>query len=96
MWSAKDVNQRKAARLPHEAGLKLAEPKPPQPAARTAAAEPKVASAKPAPAAEKKAGEKAAKVSAGAVTKPVRTAKVDPLAPLPAGATTAKASHTNR
>ena len=44
----------------------------------------------------KKAGEKAAWPAAAAVTRPVRTANVDPLAPLPAEQSTAKGSRTNR
>jgi hypothetical protein len=44
----------------------------------------------------KKAGEKSAKPASAAVTRPVRTANVDPLAPLPAGQSIAEASRTNR
>jgi hypothetical protein len=46
--------------------------------------------------ADKKAGDKFAAVASGAVTKPVRMAKTDPLAPLPVEHSTAKASRTNR
>jgi hypothetical protein len=44
----------------------------------------------------KKAGEKSAKPSEAAVTRPVRTAKIDPLAPLPVKNPTDKASRTDR
>jgi hypothetical protein len=98
-------------RLLHEAGLKVAEPAKPVPSAKEPArAEPKprpsetravaTSGAKPAspkPAAsDKKAGEKPAKAATLAVTKPVRTAKVDPLAPLPAGQPTDKGPRTDR
>ena len=49
-----------------------------------AAAQPKRPAAKPAQAAAKKSVDKPALVTAQAVTRPVRIAKVDPLAPLPA------------
>ncbi|HET9458888.1 MAG TPA: hypothetical protein VFO51_02775 [Sphingomicrobium sp.] len=45
--------------------------------------------------ADKKAGEKPPRAAMGAMTKPVRTAKVDPLAPIPAGPSTDKASRTD-
>lgn len=45
---------------------------------------------------EKKAGDKSAKAEVAAVTKPVRTAKVDPLAPLPADRSSGTRTHTNR
>ena len=48
------------------------------------------------PAAEKKAGDKSSKAPAAAVTKPVRTAKVDPLAPLPAPRSSGTRTQTNR
>ncbi len=63
---------------------------------------PEVKAGKPKPAAikvasaDKKAGEKFAAIASGAVTKPVRMAKTDPLAPLPVEHSTAKASRTNR
>jgi len=97
--------------LLHEAGLKLpeaqpAKPKPPQPAPGKAT--PKagapgtraVAAALPKPAApkaerDKKAGEKPPRTASIAMTRQVRTAKVDPLAPLPAGPSTDKASRTD-
>jgi hypothetical protein len=44
----------------------------------------------------KKAGDKASKPATAAVTRPIRTAKVDPLAPLPAGGSTGKGSRTDR
>ncbi len=43
-----------------------------------------------------KAGDKAVAPSKSAVTKPVRTAKVDPLAPLPTERSTTKAARTTR
>jgi hypothetical protein len=46
---------------------------------------------KPAPAPAKKAGDNKAKADAKPVTKPVRTAKVDPLAPLAKPKDSAKA-----
>ena len=95
--------------LLHEAGLKIAEPSAPRAAAPRAAApraddgkpaDVKIAATKPAetkPSADsKKAGDKPVKPPAAAVTKPVRTAKNDPLAPLPASGSTAKASRSNR
>ncbi len=47
-------------------------------------------------AAKKKSGEKAASAETKPVTRPVRTARVDPLAPLPAGTSTAKGTRTDR
>jgi hypothetical protein len=44
----------------------------------------------------KKAGDKSPKALASAVTRPTRTAKVDPLAPLPAGHPTAKGTRTEK
>jgi len=92
-------SEKPAAALLHEAGLKVA-PRGEQPQAkRVAVAEPVAekpkADAKALPA-QKKTGEKPAKSESVPVTKPVRTAKVDPLAPLPAGAATAKGSRTQR
>lgn len=46
--------------------------------------------------AAKKAGDKLVAMTSGAVTKPVRTAKIDPLAPLPADHPTDRALRTNR
>lgn len=99
------------AQLLHEAGLKSPEPRAAKPAlsqpapAKTAsatrasetravaAAGAKPEASKSAP--EKKAGEKPGKAATGAMTKPVRTAKADPLAPIPAGPSTDKASRTD-
>ncbi len=47
-------------------------------------------------ASEKKAGDKPSKTDGRAVTRPVRTATVDPLAPLPAERSAAKGLRTNR
>lgn len=44
----------------------------------------------------KKSGEKATAAETKPVTRPVRTARVDPLAPLPAGTSTAKGTRTDR
>ena len=94
-----------AGEMIHQAGLKLADPKavelkPSTPALPKAPGWTKVVPDKPAidkpVATDKKAGEKAAKAAAASVTKPVRTARVDPLAPLPAGSATAKGSRANR
>jgi len=99
-----------AGQLLHEASLTLPEPKaldrkPARPEAieaaspksRTSKTDIEVASAAAAKLSEskKKAGEKTVKASAPALTKPVRTAKVDPLAPLPAEPT-GKGSRTDR
>jgi hypothetical protein len=69
-----------------------------KPVAKPAAKSVKAAESKPAPAA-KKAGDKRIEAAAKPVTKPIRMAKVDPLAPLPARANqkkTAKDSGTAR
>ena len=66
---------------------------PPKPAAVKAPALAKAVASK---APEKKAGDKSAKAEVAAVTKPVRTAKVDPLAPLPADRSSGTRTHTNR
>jgi hypothetical protein len=77
---------------PHEASarkqatVKLAEPKA-QPAKAVAAAE---------KATGKKTGEKVAAAETKPVTRPVRTAKVDPLAPLPGGKSTAMGTRSDR
>lgn len=94
-----------AASLLHEASVKLpqreettARPAEGPAAKRTAPAKAEVATAtaeKPATA-TKKAGEKKAEAATGEVTRKVRTASVDPLAPLPAAGSTAKGSRTQR
>ena len=89
-----------AVELMHQASLTVtppkrdrAVPKPVETAPRTAAAKP----ARPAPSTEeKKAGEKAPRQASATLTKPVRTAKVDPLAPLPVEPSASKGSRTNR
>lgn len=88
------------AELLHQASLKLPQPKaievkPASPAPAKAAGWTKVVPAKPL-ATDKKAGEKSAKAVVASVTKPAATAKVDPLAPLPAASATAKGSRANR
>lgn len=82
-----------ASELLHQASVTV-EPRDGAPkAAKSAESKP----VRPKPAAgEKKAGEKTAADKPEAVTKPVRTAKVDPLAPLPAGPSSAKGSRTQR
>jgi hypothetical protein len=98
-----DAPQAPAAQLLHEASVKLAERdvvEKPIVAAPANAAEAKPVATKAAPAksaaADKKAGDKSKAAAAGAVTKPVRTAKADPLAPLPAGHSTSKVSRSER
>ena len=66
--------------------LEAAETRP----ATTAAAKPPKASADKLAASPKKAGDKKVETAAKPVTKPVRMAKIDPLAPLPAKANTKK------
>lgn len=72
---------------------KLATPKAAASSVKTASkkAEEKVGKADP-----KKAGDKGVKTANAAVTRPVRTAKIDPLAPLPAGGSSGKGLHTDR
>lgn len=80
---------------------KIEQPKPKLTATAAAAAkdlrssQPKLLAAKMA-SADKKAGEKFAAPASRAVTKPVRTAKIDPLAPLPGEHSTSGALRTNR
>jgi hypothetical protein len=92
-----------AQQLLHEASYKapqklLVEVKPRVAPAKPEAT-PKVAQ-KPAksslPAADKKAGDKSVKIASSSVTRPLHTAKVDPLAPLPAGHSAVKGSRTDR
>ena len=64
----------------------------PKPAAKAPALDKAVASKAP----EKKAGDKSPKPEVAAVTKAIRTAKVDPLAPLPADRSSGTRTHTNR
>ena len=47
-------------------------------------------------AADKKAGDKSVRIASASVTRPLRTAKIDPLAPLPAEHSAVKGSHTDR
>ena len=69
-----------AARQPEPRPLKTVEPK------LAVEKKPAAKSVEPAKAAPKKAGDKKVEAAAKPVTKPVRTAKIDPLAPLPAKA----------
>ncbi len=84
-----------------QAEPKKAEPKAAataaSPKAKTALASslPKAVAAKP-PAADKKAGDKSLRVQTASVTKPARSAKIDPLAPLPTERSAAKGSRANR
>lgn len=83
------VENAPAAALVKAAPPKVVEPKP-------AAARPTKAAPAKSAAADKKAGDKLMTPAASAVTKPVRTAKADPLAPLPAGHSTSKVSRSER
>jgi hypothetical protein len=80
------VEPRETAAPKQAATVKLDPPKS-QPAKAVAAAD---------KAAKKKTGEKAATAETKPVTRPLRTAKVDPLAPLPAGKSTGKGTRTDR
>lgn len=80
-----------AAGLMREASLRVGPRRRETAASGHAGEQPKAPSLEPA----KKAGDKKAKAVPPAVTKPIRTAKVDPLAPLPAGSgTSATAKET--
>jgi hypothetical protein len=89
------------SQLLHEASLTVAVREaapPPTPAPSIAAPKPVQATGTPA---VKKVlpeivGDKKAKAETAAVTRPVRTAKIDPLAPLPGGASTAKRTRSDR
>ena len=97
--SAESGSGKPAGQLLHEASLEVPERAPaPGKAERTPAAkpaQPKLAETKP-PAGQKKAGDKKPQAAASAMTKPVRTAKVDPLAPLPVETSKAEGSRTDR
>jgi hypothetical protein len=96
-----DVTAAPSTELLHTASLKV-EPRgaPPKQSATVKLDPPKSQPAKAVAAADKaakkKAGEKASAAETKAVTRPVRTAKVDPLAPLPAGKSTGKGTRTDR
>ena len=79
-----------AKELMYVASLKLPERAELPRASRDEAAKPE----QPRRAAEKKAGDKPAKAAKASVTKPVKTAKIDPLAPLPSGASTKESKPT--
>ena len=90
-----------ATELLHSASLKLETREPPaqKPPATLKLEKPKAQPAKAVVAAEKaakKSGDKATEAETKPVTRPVRTARVDPLAPLPAGSSTAKRTRTDR
>ncbi|HEU4809663.1 MAG TPA: hypothetical protein VFS69_03300 [Sphingomicrobium sp.] len=72
-----------AGQLLHEASFEVPERTVTPIKAETTQAEPKQVEKKPASVAVKKAGDKSAKPATVAMTRPVRAAKVDPLAPLP-------------
>lgn len=106
-----DVQAAPVAQLLHEASVKLpdhevipvthvqAKPAPSMPVQAKAQAPARRVTAKPiavASAEVKKAGDKKAKPATDPVTRPVRTAKIDPLAPLPSERSTGKATRTNR
>lgn len=86
--------------LIHQASLKVTPPERQRAVPERSVPSPKVAESRPPPPKpakdEKKAGEKPVKAAAAAMTKPVRTANVDPLAPLPAEDSRAKGSRTDR
>lgn len=84
-----------APELLHTASLKVEQRDAPAKAA-PAKAQPEKPAAVADKAAAKKNGEKTAEAETKAVTRPVRTAKVDPLAPLPAGKSTGKGTRTDR
>lgn len=95
-----DPDSASATQLLHQASYETP-PKPaPQPAAGAAPArhgdarKPATAAAPRKP--DKKAGDNSANLASASVTRPLRTAKVDPLAPLPAGHPTVKGSRTDR
>lgn len=92
-----EQDSKPAAALLHEASVKLPQRDEPQvrQTVEVAASEKPKSPPKQAATETKKAGEKPAKTEPAPVTKPVRTAKVDPLAPLAAGAS-AKGSRTQR
>ena len=88
-----------ARQLLHEASYEVRQPAlaaKPQAVAIKPSDIRKVAGKSPSPAPEKKAGDKSVKVASASVTRPLRTAKVDPLAPLPAEHSAAKGSRTDR
>lgn len=88
------------SQLLHEASLKVpvreAAPAKPAPAVQAPKPAPVSASTTPPKAPPQKAGDKKPKAETAAVTKPMRTAKVDPLAPLPTGSSTAKRIRSDR
>lgn len=96
-----DVAATTAPELLHEASLKV-EPRDEPPGRTVANAQPKASPPKLATiekavaSADKKAGEKTSKSPTSPVTKAVRTAKVDPLAPLPAPTSSAKGLRSER
>ena len=86
-------------KAPAPAPAKVAEAKTAPPKATPAKTAETASSKRPEPKASavaKKAGDKKAQAATAAVTRPVRTAKVDPLAPIVAEHSTAKGSRTNR
>jgi hypothetical protein len=95
----RDADVAAAPELLHTASLKVEAQTPKQAATVKLEApkpQPETAVASAEKAAKKKSGEKAAVAETKPVTRPVRTAKVDPLAPLPAGTSTAKRTRTDR
>jgi hypothetical protein len=101
-----DADVAPVAQLLHEASFEVPPTRAPEAKAVPLheAVEAKVEKPKPTPksapvktaTSDKKAGDKSLVTPPKSVTKPVRTAKVDPLAPLPAGASTAKALRSDR
>jgi hypothetical protein len=98
-----ESNVAPAQQLLHEASYKAPQklvveakpqPVPAKPVETRKVAEKSSKSSQPAP--DKKAGDKSANVASASVTRPLRIAKVDPLAPLPAGHSAVKGSRTDR
>jgi hypothetical protein len=71
-------------------------PAEPKATASNAKSDTKKVEEKLAKAGGKKAGDKGLKTANAPVTRPVRTAKIDPLAPLPAGGSSGKGLHSDR
>jgi hypothetical protein len=94
----REVQIAPAAELLHTASLKIEtrEPAPPKQAATVKLPQPEKAVVAAENMAKKKSGEKAVASETKPMTRPVRTAKVDPLAPLPAGSSIAKRTRTDR
>jgi hypothetical protein len=104
-----DSTSAPASQLLREASLKVpahdatapkaappTKPAEPKATASNAKSDTKKVEEKLAKAGGKKAGDKGLKTANAPVTRPVRTAKIDPLAPLPAGGSSGKGLHSDR